>query len=40
MKNADKVAKKAKEANVNLEELLATLDDERRHYYQEHYVEH
>jgi len=40
MKNTDKVAKKAKEANVNLEELLATLDDERRRYYQEHYVEH
>jgi hypothetical protein len=38
MKNADKVAKKVKEANVNLEDLLATLDEERKNYYKEHYV--
>jgi bifunctional DNA-binding transcriptional regulator/antitoxin component of YhaV-PrlF toxin-antitoxin module len=38
MKNADKVAKKVKEANVNLEDLLATLDEERKTYYKEHYV--
>ena len=38
MKNADKVAKKVKEANVDLEDLLATLDEERKNYYKEHYV--
>lgn len=38
MKSADKVAKKIKEANVSLEELLETLDEERRNYYKEHYV--
>ena len=38
MKNADKVAKKVKEANVDLEDLLATLDEERKTYYKEHYV--
>jgi bifunctional DNA-binding transcriptional regulator/antitoxin component of YhaV-PrlF toxin-antitoxin module len=38
MKNADKVARKVKEANVSLEDLLETLDEERKTYYQEHYV--
>jgi len=38
MKSADKVAKKVKEANVDLEDLLATLDEERKTYYKEHYV--
>lgn len=38
MKSADKVAKMVKEANVSLEELLETLDEERKTYYQEHYV--
>lgn len=38
MKSADKVAKKVREANVSLEELLETLDEERSKYYQEHYV--
>ena len=38
MKNADKVAKKIKEANVTLEDLLVTLDEERKTYYKEHYV--
>jgi AbrB family looped-hinge helix DNA binding protein len=35
---ADKVAKMVKEANVPLEELLETLDEEREKFYQEHYV--
>ncbi len=38
MKNADKVAKKVKEANVTLDDLLQTLDEERKRYYKEHYV--
>lgn len=38
-KSADKVAKKVKEANVTLEELFEVLDEERKRYYQEHYVE-
>ena len=38
MKSADKVARKVKEANVTLEDLLQTLDEERRRYYKEHYV--
>ena len=38
MKNADKVAKKVKDANVTLEDLLVTLDEERKTYYKEHYV--
>jgi AbrB family looped-hinge helix DNA binding protein len=38
MKSADKVAKKVKEANVSLEELFATLDEERKRYYKENYV--
>lgn len=38
MKSADKVAKKVSDANVTLEELLDTLDEERKRYYKEHYV--
>jgi AbrB family looped-hinge helix DNA binding protein len=38
MRDADKVAKKVKEANITLDELLETLDEERKHYYKEHYV--
>ena len=38
MKSADRVEKKIKEANVSLEELLETLDEERQNYYKEHYV--
>ena len=38
MKTADKVARKVKEANVTLEDLLETLDEERKTYYKEHYV--
>jgi AbrB family looped-hinge helix DNA binding protein len=38
MRSADKVAKKIQEANVSLDELLETLDEERKAYYQEHYV--
>ena len=38
MKTADKVAKKVKEANVTLDDLLQTLDEERKRYYKEHYV--
>jgi bifunctional DNA-binding transcriptional regulator/antitoxin component of YhaV-PrlF toxin-antitoxin module len=38
MKSADIVARKVKEANVTLEDLLVTLDEERKRYYKEHYV--
>ena len=38
MKNADKVARKVKEANVTLDDLLETLDEERKRYYKEHNV--
>jgi bifunctional DNA-binding transcriptional regulator/antitoxin component of YhaV-PrlF toxin-antitoxin module len=38
MKSADKVAKKINDANVSLEELLETLDEERHNYYKENYV--
>jgi AbrB family looped-hinge helix DNA binding protein len=38
MRSADKVAKKVKEAGVTLDELLEALDEERKHYYKEHYV--
>lgn len=38
MKSADRVARKVKEANVTLDELLNVLDEERKNYYQEHYV--
>jgi bifunctional DNA-binding transcriptional regulator/antitoxin component of YhaV-PrlF toxin-antitoxin module len=39
MQSADRVAKMVKEANVTLEELLETLEEERKQYYKEHYVE-
>ena len=39
MQSADRVAKMVKEANVTLEELLKTLDEERERFYKEHYVE-
>jgi len=38
MQSADKVAKMVQDANVSLDELLETLDEERKTYYQEHYV--
>jgi bifunctional DNA-binding transcriptional regulator/antitoxin component of YhaV-PrlF toxin-antitoxin module len=38
VQSADRVAKKVKESNVTLEELYATLDEERKRYYKEHYV--
>ena len=38
VKSAEKVAKAVKEANVTLEELFEVLDEERKRYYQEHYV--
>lgn len=38
MKSADKVAKAVKEANITLEDLFEVLDEERKRYYQEHYV--
>ena len=38
MKNADKVAKKVKAANVTLEDLLEILDEERKQYYKENYA--
>lgn len=33
-----RISKRLKEDNVSLDELLKTLDDERKNYYQEHYV--
>jgi AbrB family looped-hinge helix DNA binding protein len=39
MKSANKVARMVKEAGVSLDELLETLDEERKTYYQEHYVD-
>lgn len=39
MQSADRVAQMVREANVTLEELLETLDEERERYYKEHYVE-
>ena len=38
MESADKVARIVKDANVTLEDLLETLDDERKIYYREHYA--
>jgi bifunctional DNA-binding transcriptional regulator/antitoxin component of YhaV-PrlF toxin-antitoxin module len=38
MKSADKVAKKAKAANVTLDDLLETLDEERKQYFKENYA--
>lgn len=39
LRDADKVAKAVAGAGVTLEELLETLDEERRRYYEEHYVD-
>lgn len=33
-----RIAKRIKEENISLDELLQTLDDERKTYYQENYV--
>ena len=38
MKSADKVAKKAKAVNVTLDNLLETLDEERKQYFKENYA--
>lgn len=38
MKSADKVAKKVKEARVTLDDLLETLDEERKQYFKENYA--
>jgi len=38
MQSADKVARKVNESGVSLDELLTALDEERKRYYQEHYV--
>ena len=38
IRSADKVGRKVQEAGVTLEDLLGTLDEERREYYKEHYV--
>jgi len=38
IRSADKVARKVQEAGVTLEDLLGTLDEERKDYYKEHYV--
>jgi len=38
MQSADRVAKMLKEANVTLDDLLETLDEERKKYYKELYV--
>ena len=35
---ADNVARKLKEENVTLDDLLTTLDEERKIYYKEHYA--
>ena len=35
---ADRVAEKLYEANVSLDDLLNTLDNEREQYYREHYA--
>ena len=34
----NKIARQLKEANVTLEDLLETLDEERERYYKEHYA--
>jgi AbrB family looped-hinge helix DNA binding protein len=34
----DRIARQLKEENVTLEDLLATLDEERERYYEEHYA--
>ncbi|NJC97897.1 MAG: hypothetical protein C3F07_05875 [Anaerolineales bacterium] len=37
-KFASRIAKRLKEENVSLDDLLQTLDEERKTYYQENYV--
>lgn len=37
-KLSKRIAKRLKEENVTLEDLLKTLDEERKIYYREHYV--
>ncbi|MFZ5820662.1 MAG: AbrB/MazE/SpoVT family DNA-binding domain-containing protein [Chloroflexota bacterium] len=37
-KIGDRIARRLKEENVTLDDLLATLDEERERYYKEHYV--
>jgi len=37
-KLANRIAKRLKEENVSLDDLLQALDEERKTYYQEHYV--
>jgi AbrB family looped-hinge helix DNA binding protein len=37
-KLSNQIAKRLKEENVTLDDLLQALDEERRIYYQEHYV--
>jgi bifunctional DNA-binding transcriptional regulator/antitoxin component of YhaV-PrlF toxin-antitoxin module len=37
-KLANRIAKRLKEENVTLDDLLQTLDEERKIYYQENYV--
>ncbi len=37
-KLSDRIAKRLKEENVTLDDLLQALDEERKIYYQEHYV--
>lgn len=37
-KLADRIAKRLKEENVTLDDLLQALDEERKIYYQENYV--
>jgi bifunctional DNA-binding transcriptional regulator/antitoxin component of YhaV-PrlF toxin-antitoxin module len=37
-KLANRIAKRLKEENVTLDDLLQTLDEERKLYYQENYV--
>ncbi len=37
-KLANRIAKRLKEENVTLDDLLQTLDEERKKYYQENYV--
>jgi bifunctional DNA-binding transcriptional regulator/antitoxin component of YhaV-PrlF toxin-antitoxin module len=38
MRDADIVARKVEEAGITLDELFAALDEERKHYYKEHYA--
>lgn len=36
---SNRIAKRIKEAGVTLDDLLQALDEERKKYYQEHYVD-